>query len=144
MVEENLAPDIVHWNHALRASAAGARWREARARLQEMQVRYEEVEFRCYKHTAVCLFELLGCKTGALKGERWNVTLAAAFAVDDAPIWSHLCSLAQLVLTGTVCRAYRARCTAFCSPPVLLPRSLSRIQCCTCRLPMSLPTRLAI
>lgn len=38
MVEENLTPDIVHWNHALRASAACARWQEARLRLQEMKV----------------------------------------------------------------------------------------------------------
>lgn len=39
MAEESLTPDIVHWNHALRASAACARWQEARLRLQEMEVR---------------------------------------------------------------------------------------------------------
>lgn len=38
MVEEKLTPDIVHWNHALRASAASARWEQARSLLREMQV----------------------------------------------------------------------------------------------------------
>lgn len=38
MAEESLTPDIVHWNHALRASAACARWQETRLRLQEMEV----------------------------------------------------------------------------------------------------------
>ncbi|CAM9972289.1 unnamed protein product, partial [Ectocarpus sp. 8 AP-2014] len=37
MAEESLTPDIVHWNHALRASAACARWQETRLRLQEME-----------------------------------------------------------------------------------------------------------
>ena len=38
MVEEKLTPDIVHWNHALRASAASALWEGARSLLKEMQV----------------------------------------------------------------------------------------------------------
>lgn len=44
MAAESLTPDIVHWNHALRASATCARWQEARLRLQEMEVFEHAVE----------------------------------------------------------------------------------------------------
>lgn len=39
MAEEGLKPGSIHWNHALRASAADGRWEEARERLKEMKVR---------------------------------------------------------------------------------------------------------
>lgn len=56
MKEEHLTPDIVHWNHALRASAACARWEEARLRLQGMKVNSQKINKEKLLDAAVLLF----------------------------------------------------------------------------------------
>eukprot|EP00752_Nemacystus_decipiens_P006448 g5808.t1 len=66
MSEESLTPDIVHWNHALRASAACARWQEARLRLQEMQTLDTPPDEFSYS------MALKACSAGLWSGDRWS------------------------------------------------------------------------
>ncbi|CAM9800577.1 unnamed protein product, partial [Ectocarpus sp. 12 AP-2014] len=65
MAEESLTPDIVHWNHALRASAACARWQETRLRLQEMETFGSTPDEFSYS------MALKACSAGLWSGDSW-------------------------------------------------------------------------
>ncbi|CAM9832210.1 unnamed protein product, partial [Laminaria digitata] len=65
MAEEKLTPDIVHWNHALRASAASARWEEARSLLREMQASKVAPDAFSYS------MALKACSAGLWSGDSW-------------------------------------------------------------------------
>ncbi|CAN0144831.1 unnamed protein product [Ectocarpus fasciculatus] len=65
MAEESLTPDIVHWNHALRASAACARWKETRLRLQEMETFGSPPDEFSY------IMALKACSAGLWSGDSW-------------------------------------------------------------------------
>ncbi|CAB1119855.1 unnamed protein product [Ectocarpus sp. CCAP 1310/34] len=65
MAEESLTPDIVHWNHALRASAACARWQETRLRLKEMETSGSTPDEFSYS------MALKACSAGLWSGDSW-------------------------------------------------------------------------
>lgn len=59
MERERLTPDVVHWNHALRAAAAAARWREARALLEDMKVSTRAIKKIMFDKTVAAKVESL-------------------------------------------------------------------------------------
>ncbi|CAM9833926.1 unnamed protein product, partial [Hapterophycus canaliculatus] len=66
MADESLSPGIIHWNHALRASAARGRWQEACVWLKEMKISGSSPDEFSFS------MALKACSAGLWSGDAWT------------------------------------------------------------------------
>ncbi|CAM9677245.1 unnamed protein product [Scytosiphon promiscuus] len=79
MAEESLKPGTIHWNHALRASAARGRWEEAHARLREMKISDSTPDEFSYS------MALKACSAGLWSSDLWTSESGWGAKREEAP-----------------------------------------------------------